>query len=212
MRKLCTIVILLLLGAVGARAQVLRWGIEGGLDMNRLGLKSEYFSSKDNQMGWFLGVKGRVAIPLGGLGLDAAFLYNNKRASVCSLYDGDTPVAATQLDYDTKRFNMFVLPLNVRYNFGVGTLCSIYVATGPQFNWYVGRADKLGFDSRLSHQYCTWNIGGGFEVFHHLQLGITYCIATESAYTNLRTTAVEALDKAFSGKNNSWQVRVAWWF
>lgn len=198
--------------AMGGQRKVLRWGIEAGLDMNKMALNKAYFASKDNQMGWFLGIKGSVAIPLGGLGLDAAVLYDNKRFTYCSLYDGETPVAAIDLDYQTRRFNLFCIPLNVRYSFGVGTLCSIYVATGPQINWYIGDGEKLGFGSRLNHQYCSWNLGAGIELFRHVQLGFTYSIATEAAYTDLRTTASQALDHAFEGRNNSWQVRLGWWF
>ena len=45
------------------------------------------------------------------------------------------------------------IPINLRYNFGFSSLVGVYLATGPQYNWYLG-SRNLKYAGEVSE---VWN-------------------------------------------------------
>ena len=174
MRKLVLVLLLIIgcqnLAAQGENVPVVKkvkpWqlGVEGGLDLSRFKASKELYSP-DNQIGWFVGLKIKTRIPMPNLGLDAAILYHQNKI--------DYVVGST--DYRKKKMHMFVVPVNLRYNWKVDSNFNLYIATGPQWNWLLDKS-RISDVGELDHSFFDWNIGMGFEILKHVQFGFNYNI------------------------------------
>ena len=105
------------------------------------------------------------------------------------------------------------IPINIRYNYGFSSLVGIYVATGPQYDWYLG-SRNLTFGesfSKLERSTFSWNVGVGVNLLSHLQVGLTYNIAMGQT-GEIEIEDVGGALKKCDLKNNTWQVRLAYLF
>ena len=190
------------LWAVPANAQF-NWGLEAGVNMSKVSVKGDggLFDSS-NRTGWFVGPKAQVIMPVIGLGLDGAILYSQKYMKLEA--EGESS--------PNKSMPYLEIPINIRYNYGFSSLVGIYVATGPQYDWYLG-SRNLTFDGesfgKLERSTFSWNVGVGVNLLSHLQVGVTYNIAMGE------TGEIEGVGNALKKcdlKNNTWQVRLAYLF
>ena len=113
-----------LASAAPAAAQSVKFGIVAGMSLNKLNFNGDggRFDS-ENRYGWYIGPKLNIGLPL-GFGLDVAAQYSQRRMNLN--------------DDASETFKSIEIPLNVRYNIGLGSVASIYIATGPQFGFNVG--------------------------------------------------------------------------
>ena len=111
--------------AVPAQAQ-LKFGVKAGLNVSKASLDKGVLSA-DNRTGFFVGPMAEFTLPVIGLGVDAALLYDNKSVKVGA--EGES--ASSTLHY-------IDIPINVKYTIGLGSLASVYGATGPQFSYNIG--------------------------------------------------------------------------
>ena len=188
MRRICLMA--LLAASITLQAQekskekIFQWGVEAGLDIARM-RAPEGFLSDNNRCGWFVGAKLKAGIPLPKLGVDVALLYNHNEL----LYDSNRQ----------RQLHMFCVPLNLRYNHKILPRVVWYMASGPQWNWYVGNSSLP--DGELRHSYFDWNAGSGFDLFGHLQVGFNYNVALG------RMGRVQGTDL----QSNSWNIRLAYY-
>ena len=201
MKKIFTsmVVALMLMATTTAQAQV-KLGLKGGLNVTQMSLSSDVID-KSNQTGFFVGPTVKLTLPLIGLGIDAAALYDQRDAK---LGEDD--------DESTISQRCINIPVNLRYGFGLGSMASVYVAAGPQFGFNIGQknygSDTYGFkfkDSNLS-----LNLGAGVSVLTHLELGFTYNIALGKTGEVSVTDGAKVLTS--KARNNSWQVSAAYYF
>ncbi len=180
-----------------------KWGLEAGVNMSKVRVSGDggLFDSS-NRTGWFVGPKAQVVMPVIGLGIDGAILYSQKYMKLEA--EGESA--------PNKSMPYLEIPINLRYNYGFSSLVGVYVATGPQYNWYLG-GRGLTFDGynigNLERSTFSWNVGAGVNLLGHLQLGVTYNIAMGE--TGQIRDVVDAA-RAFDMKNNTWQVRLAYLF
>ena len=184
------------LWAAPANAQF-KWGLEAGVNLSKVSVKGDgnLFDSS-NRTGWFVGPKAQFVMPVIGLGLDGAILYSQKYMKLEA--EGESS--------PNKSLPYLEIPINLRYNFGFSSLAGLYIATGPQYNWYLG-SRNLTWDGEsygsLERSTFSWNVGAGVILLSHLQLGFTY---------NIAMGATGQIIKTFDVKNNTWQVRLAYFF
>ena len=149
------------------------WGVTGGLNLTKLklsGAAKENFSA-NNRAGWFVGAKANLSIAL-GFGLDASLLYSQQKYSL----DGH--------DYDrSKTMRAVAIPVNLRYNVGLGKVASVFVATGPQFdfnvgsrNWNIASENYTGTDGlfKQENMSTSWNVGAGVKMLDRVEIGVGY--------------------------------------
>ena len=121
---------------------------------------------------------------------------------------------------------MFV-PINVRYQYGLGSSASVFIKVGPQFGWNVG-GKTFEFNSeiynnvkqqfKLKDSNMSLNIGIGATLLKHLELGITYNIALgktgEVSYTDAAKSVLGEAVSAYKGdtRTNCWQLNLAYYF
>ena len=108
MKKLFTMVVLLATMAVAAQAQV-KFGVKGGLNVTSMKLSKDIVD-KSNQAGFFIGPTVKFTLPVVGLGIDVAALYDQRSA---------------KSDDETIKQQSIQIPLNLRYGIGLGSTASI---------------------------------------------------------------------------------------
>ena len=201
MKKIFTLVVLLATMTVAVQAQV-KFGVKGGLNITSMKLDKSV-ADKSNQAGFFIGPTVKFTLPVVGLGIDAAALYDQRSAKV--------------LD-ETLKQQSIQIPINLRYGIGLGSTASIYIFAGPQFGFAIGdKVTELANDAadwRLKDSNLSANVGLGLMLLNHLQVSANYNIALgttgEVDVNNAINTAWNtAIGKA---KANAWQLSVAYFF
>lgn len=176
--------------SVPSQAQV-NFGVKAGLNVSKISFDKD-IAKTENRAGFFVGPMAEVSIPIVGLGVDGAILYDQKNATVN--------------DVD-ETFHYVDIPINLKYTVGLGDMAGIYFATGPQFSFNVG--DKKIFKNTysLKSSQFYWNVGAGVKLIKHLQVGYNYNIALGDT----GDTFGEHINN-FSFKNNTHQISVAYLF
>ena len=205
MKKIFTLMVLLAAMTFTAQAQV-KFGLKGGLNLTNMRFDKDVVS-KSNQAGFFIGPTVKFTLPVVGLGIDAAALYDQRSAKL----DG--------VD-ETLKQRSIQIPINVRYGFGLGSIAGIYFFAGPQFGFNVG--DKVTniisnvVDWRLKDSNLSANVGLGLMLLNHLQISANYNIVfgTTGEFNVLTDVASRTWDTVVTGKTkaNAWQLSLAYYF
>ncbi len=179
---------------LSVQAQSLNIGLTGGVSFDKVSFQKENFNTQ-SEMGWFVGPKVQVGL-IGGLGADVSALYNQRKISL-------------KENGKSENFQSIEFPINVRYSIGLGSLASIYFATGPQFGLNIGSKEWKIKD--FSHSYKThawsksWNIGAGIRLMSHLEAGVTYNFALDN-FANSKSS------DDYDFKVNSLQAKICYYF
>lgn len=182
--SLLAVVVCCLAMATPAQAQLLKFGVKGGLNMTELDLKGY---DSDNTAGFFIGPMVEATIPLVGLGVDGALLYSQK---------GESEWKQQGIE----------IPVNLKYTIGLGSTFGIYLAAGPDFyfnfkdiDWADVKTTQVGI-----------NLGAGVKLLRKLQAGITYQIPLGDSFEGMNV--VDGVQKAIGAKTKTWQVSLAYIF
>ena len=192
--------------AMPANAQ-LKFGLKGGLNINKVSFSQSDIKS-DNQTGFFVGPTVQFASPL-GIAVDGSVLYDQRNVK---MEEGGSEM--------TKHLNYIDIPINIRYNVGIGSLAGVYFATGPQFSFNLdGKTFNLKDLGETSNQYelkkseFGWNLGAGVRLLGHLEVGYNYCFPLGKTSEAKSDNAIQTTKKVFkSFKNQTHQVSVAYIF
>ena len=189
--------VMLLLPA-GSRAQGINFGVKGGFNITQMYLGSKVVST-ENKNGFFFGPTLKASLPM-GIGIDAAGLYDER----------DMKVEGTTIKQ--KSFNV---PVNLRFNIGLGRLVGAYMVCGPQFSFTLGDKEfdlsetyQTAAKFRLRDAYMSVNMGVGLYVTRHIEVGALYNIAVA------RTGQLKDYDlnDALNSHSHAWQVSAAFYF
>lgn len=218
MKKLFTAILTVVALAIATPSHAqFGFGLRGGLNITNLTF-SENDLKSSNKAGFFIGPTVKFTAPIIGLGFDAAVLYDQRSSKIS--------------DVSVKEQNI-VLPINLRYQLGLGNLAALVLKAGPQFAWNVG--DKkysmgnivtgITQDFKLKNSNVSLNLGVGAFLLNHLEAGLTYNIALgktgeisylDAAGTLVNSAANSALQaaglKEQKTKTNAWQIYVAYYF
>ena len=189
----------------------LQFGVKGGLNVSSISFNQDLFDSS-NRSGWFLGPTMKLSTPILGLGLDASALYEQKSSQV-----ENTKVQGGETTINQKSV---IIPVNVRWGFGLGSMASMFVFAGPPFGFNVGK-DEFTWTSREDYQNTfqlkksnlSVNVGAGVSLLKHLQVTANYSIATgKTGEAKVSKVIDDTYDTITTGKANAWQVSLAYFF
>lgn len=177
--------------AMPAQAQ-LQWGIKGGANVSKVSFDKDLFKS-DNMGGFFIGPMVEFTIPIIGLGVDGALLYNQR-----GVKSNDDNFKQSGLD----------IPINLKYTIGLGSMLGVFVAAGPDF-FFNFKGDDGVVDKRKA--LIGINIGAGVKLIKHLQLGVNYNIPLGKSGD---VTFKDGVDAVFKDdyKTKTWQISAAYLF
>lgn len=198
MKKIFTTIVLMaaMLVAIPTKAGI-NFGIKGGYNITNFSF-SEDVIAKDNQQGFFIGPSLKIGIPVLPIGFEIAALYDQRDAKL----EGEK--------ISQKSIN---IPINVRYELGLGDMAGIYVAAGPQFGFNIGDK-KFSFsnanDYEMKDSNLSLNLGAGIRLVSHLEIGFNYNIALGK--TGEFNEVDGAKNLVGNGKANAWQISAAYYF
>lgn len=202
MKKIFTIMAFAaaLISAAPANAQI-KFGLKGGLNVTNMSLSSDVIA-KSNQTGFFVGPTVKVTLPIVGLGVDAAALYDQREAE---LGEGSAKETLTQ-----KNIN---IPVNLRYGIGLGSMASVYFAAGPQFGFNVGSKNLFDGNFKMKDSNFSVNVGAGVSLVNHVEIGFTYNIACgKTGEMNIWDAVSDQVISKKSARMNAWQISAAYYF
>ena len=105
--------------AMPTQAQI-KFGLKGGLNITTLTFSDDVFKG-DNRTGFFIGPMAEFTIPVIGLGVDVAALYNQAKGKA-DYYEE----RASQ----NETLKTFEIPVNLKWSFGMGSTLGAYIAAG----------------------------------------------------------------------------------
>ncbi len=205
-------VALLFTGVQSAQAQF-SWGIKGGLNLQKVDFSDAPANLKaDNFTGFFVGPMAEFTIPIIGLGVDGSLLYSQTGMSFTDMEGDDETLKSHSID----------IPVNLKYSIGLGKLASVFVAAGPQFTFALSQ-DEFNIKDEIEKysskpfkkSQLSLNLGAGVKLLSHLQAGVTYNIPlgdTADFDGFDATDAPGAAFDAFTAKNKTWKIHVAYIF
>ena len=181
-----------------AQAQ-LHFGVKGGLNLSKASFSDvkENFK-KDNFTGFFIGPMAEFNIPVVGLGIDASLLFAQRGIKIS---DGGEEATVKQNGLD--------IPVNLKYNIGLGSLFGIYIAAGPDFYFDISKDKSVAniAEAKKKRAQVGINVGAGVKLLGHLQIGANYNIPLGDSFS------LEAVGHALGGaKTKTWQVSAAYIF
>lgn len=207
MKKLFTLIVLVAATyfAVPANAQ-LKFGIKGGLNITDMSLSNDVLETS-NRTGFFIGPTIKFTLPIVGLGIDASALYDQREGEV-NVEADDNTLVSTRLKQ--KSIN---IPINLRYDIGLGSLAAVYLAAGPQFGFNVGDKNQSLYKDvaewRLNTSNFSVNVGAGVMLLGHLQVGANYNIVCGKTG---EITVLDGAESVLRGRSNTWQISAAYYF
>lgn len=191
------------MSVVPAQAQF-RYGPTVGVDITDLNFKQDLFTV-DRSVGYQAGVQGELMFPGIGFGIDLALLYTQRGATMNL---GEREIWRVDGFGKERAYLHYIeLPVNLRFKWtrmnGVEDYVAPYVFGGPTFSFLAAHSDIKAFDyagADLGVQ-----AGLGVEILKRWQV--------QASYTWGMTYALKAVKLTdFSARNNTWSVRVAYFF
>ena len=202
MKRFFSLVVLFSAMTMAVQAQNVKFGVKGGLDIQDMKFDNSVFNT-DNKLGWFVGPTLQVSLPIGGLGVDIAGLYNQKKYEV---------------NGESIKQQSILVPVNARLNLGIGSTAGLYVAAGPQFSFNVGddkfewKKDNIENTFQLKKSAFSVNLGAGIYFSDHLEIGFAYNIALGSTADATWGKATDPAALNDDTKPKSWQISAAYYF
>ena len=179
------VAMLVLLVSVPARAEF-KIGVKGGVNISSVHFSKDILSSS-NITGYNVGPMIEFVVPIVGIGMDAAVLFNQK---------------GMEIGNESMRTNYLDIPVNLKWKFGLPA-AKIYLTAGPYVSFRLG-GDKIWnvIDSQLEAKSfgAGLNFGAGVELIKHLQVGFNYGLGLTDNYS---------VNKIDLGKNRGWSITAA---
>ena len=196
MKKVLSIlmVAVALMMAAPAQAQLIKFGVKGGLNFSKLDTDvKSWYDAKESSTGFFIGPMAEVTLPILGLGVDGALMYSQR---------GDGEVKQQGLE----------VPVNLKWSFGLGSMLGAYLAAGPDFFFNFKDIDKKS-DLIKEDAQVSINLGAGLKLLKKLQVGLTYQIPLNKSYDKYEEIGIMPGYEYEGGdirvKNKTWQVSLA---
>lgn len=208
MKKVLTLIVMAVAFAMPSQAQV-KFGVQAGLNLTNISDFSLNAPGVENAIksraGFFVGPTVKFTLPIVGLGIDAAALYDQREAKT---------------NGETLKSQSIQIPINVRYGIGLGSMAEIFAFAGPQFGFNIGDKDKTWGDVKntaakwtLKSSNVSANVGIGATILSKLQLKVNYNIALgKTGEVDIKEGADAAWKTITGAKANAWQVSAAYFF
>ncbi len=208
MRKMMSAVFVavMLMLALQAQAQV-KFSVKGGLNITTMKF-SCHVLDKSNSEGYYIGPTMKFALPVIGIGVDASAIFS-QRSSKFVAEQGNEQIITDKEETLTQR--VISVPVNLRYEVGLGDAACIYFFAGPQASFNVG-GNIRDINWHWNDTDFSVNVGLGVMLSAHLQINTNYNIGLGKTGELKSKSVFTTLDKGFYGRANTWQLGLAYYF
>ena len=184
-----------------------RFGVTGGFQLTDMSFSHDALN-KSNRMGWFAGPTVKFTLPVVGLGVDVAALYDQRDLKV---------------DHTVFKQKSIVLQGSGRFGAGIGDMLGIFLKVGPQFSFNVG--DDFVHWLTTEEEYKQWslqetmlsiNLGAGVSFANHFEADLRYNIPiSKTSDFTWNELGDELWDQTWhhaKSRTNAWSVSVTYFF
>ena len=201
-----TLVAVLMFGlSVPVQAQV-QFGVKGGLNVGSMSLNNDLLKAS-NRTGYYFGPTVKFTLPVVGIGIDAAALYDQRETKL-----SNDKLKETSSFEKTVKQQQIVVPINLRYNIGLSKMAALLFYAGPQFGFNVGdknqSIDGKRIDWHFKNSNLSINAGAGVMLLNHLQVSVNYNIACGKTGEATVDNTIDAI----KARNHALQVGAAYYF
>jgi len=189
-----------------AGAQV-RFGLKGGFQLATLDFNSDALKNT-NRLGFSVGPMVKFQLPIIGLGVDVAALYDQRDLKV---------------DDTVFKQKSVVLQGDARFGVGIGELLGIFFKLGPRFSFNVG--DDFVHWLTTEAEYKQWslqetmlsvNMGVGVTFAKHFEADLRYNVPiSKTSDFTWNELGDELWDQTWhhaKSRTNAWSVSVSYFF
>lgn len=189
---------------VGAQVRI---GLKGGLELTQMEFSSAALR-ESNRAGFYVGPQAKFQLPVVGLGVDVAALYNRRNVKV---------------ETETLTQQSLLVPAHIRYGVSIGNVLGIFLCAGPQFSFNVGDdifywRDKDNNNNQYSLQntLLSMNFGGGIDIGPNLEATIYYNVplgkTADFTWDRLGTELKNESWRRAKSRINAWHVALTYFF
>lgn len=205
MKKILTLIVMAVAVALPSHAQF-KFGAMAGVNLTNISDfsldQAGVENAISNRTGFFIGPTVKFTVPIVGLSIDGAALYDQR--------EGKT-------NGETLKAQSIQVPINVRYGIGLGSILNVFAFAGPQFGFNIGSKTKEIVNDAanwtLKSSNLSANVGIGATVLGHLQLKVNYNIALgKTGEVEIKDATTGAWNTITGAKANAWQVSAAYFF
>ena len=148
--------------AMPVQAQLLKWGVKGGVNLTKIDWDGGFKGNKDNSTGFFIGPMAEITIPIVGLGVDGALLFSQRGKDEVKL--GIYFAAGPDFFFDfDKKDNVDRKKTQVGLNLGVGVKLIKHLQVGVNYQFPMGDSftwkkagDAIGAKNK------TWQVSAAY--------------------------------------------------
>jgi hypothetical protein len=175
----------------------------------KVGVNLAYSSTNENAMrssnftGYQAGPIVEFKLPVVGMDFDIAALYNQQGLKF-KFHDIDFEERQSTLD----------VPVNLKFKFGLYESVWGYLTAGPYVCFKLKGYSFSSIPENIRNEFknesfgAGINLGGGIELFEHLQIGINYRIGLTDDYKSLNSSTADDL----KGKTKIWSITATYFF
>ena len=184
-----------------------RFGVTGGFQLSDMTFSHDDLD-KNNRMGWFAGPTVKFTLPIVGLGIDVAALYDQRDLKV---------------DDTVFKQKSVVVQGDARFGVGLGELLGIFFKLGPRFSFNVG--DDFVHWLTTEAEYKQWslqetmlsiNMGAGITFAKHFEADLRYNVPiSKTSDFTWNELGDELWDQTWhhaKSRTNAWSVSVTYFF
>jgi hypothetical protein len=184
-----------------------RFGVKGGVQLATMEFSADAVD-KSNRVGFCVGPVVKIGLPITGLSVDAALLYDRRDLKV---------------EEETFKQQSLLLQGDFSCGTGIGDVIGIFVKLGPQFSFNVGddlvhwattKADNNQFS--LQETMLSLNLGAGVTIANHLEGAITYNVpiskTADYTWSKLRDELSSQTWNHAKTRTNAWNITVTYFF
>lgn len=194
-------------------AQVLKFGVKGGINYSQVKFSNGELTHKDRS-GFFAGPTLKIALPTLPIGFDISALYDEREFEIGDEMLKDTYSSNVSVNPMKVKLKQVAIPVNLRFTFGNSKTLALYLFGGPQFGFNINDKDPL------KDQVRTWNyedsdfsvnVGAGILLVNAVQVSFNYNIDCGKSGEMTVNDAYE-IAKKHESKANAWQLGAAIYF
>ena len=201
MKKLAIILVVFSFVLTPSLRADIRLGVKAGVNLANPSFSTDAIQTS-NFTGFQVGPILEFTLPIVGLGMDAAVLYSQQ---------------GLKFQFDNADFNgrqsTLDVPVNLKFKFGLVKNFGAYLTAGPYASFKLSgnsisiATENIKNDLTNESFGAGINLGAGFELFKHLQIGANYRISMTDDYKSLDTGNLD-----FNGKDRIWSITAAYFF
>jgi hypothetical protein len=202
-KTIISMVVMAMFAVMPASAQGIAFGVKGGINGTKMSIDDDAVKSEAG-IGFFIGPTLKINF-LPFLGVQAGALYEQANSKVKG---------------EKIKRQSIIVPIDLRLNLMFNEEAGIYLTTGPQFGFNVGKDEFTWNESssykstfQMKKSMFNWNFGIGAMLNKHIELGAVYSIGIA------KTGELEAeIDKAkqnnneLKPKSSTWQISATLFF